>query len=387
MREFVVIGAGIVGVSIARELSARTGIRVTVLERNGDNPKGSTVFAPGFVGLYNDAPVLTELAKASASIYAAAGTGFVRSGGLELATSEAGALEITRRSQAACAAGLSSTVLSPGELPESVTAFVDLEQVVAAAHCADDGVAECTGLLAGLRTQAESRGARFISGRVIAVDPSDGGYSVSIATGERFVADDVILAGGIWGTFLADLVGLTLPLFPVAHPYVYSAEDTGLEAGPFVRWPERHVYARVHGNRLGIGSYDHAPVSVGPNELNAGAGLPWDEAFSPVVASAQRLFCSGARFEPQHRINGVFSMTPDNLPFLGAHPAMPGVWLAQAIWITHAAGAAATLAEAVIGNGELPQELRIDRFSGQSEGKLRDTALRLYRDIYANERT
>jgi len=381
----VVVGAGIVGVSVAHELAKRSGFRVTVLDRDGEKPRGSTAFAPGFVGLYNDAPILMELARASSSIYREAGGGFKEAGGLELATSEVGAEEIERRSRAARAAGLNSTMLRPGGLPEAVAAFVDAKQIVAAAHCSNDAVVEPSTMTATLRAGAEARGTQFAPGKVVAIDAVGSRVAVTVSTGERFIADDLVLAGGVWGTFLADLVGLSLPLIPVAHPYVYAAVDAKLATGSFVRWPEHHVYARVHGDRLGIGSYDHRPVPVGLDDLEDGAGLVWDAAFDPVIASAQRLLRPDARFEPEQRINGVFAMTPDNLPFLGRHPAMPGMWVAQAIWVTHGAGAAAKLVDAMTGDSELPDELAVDRFAGRPVNVLREAALRLYRDIYANE--
>jgi len=200
-REVLIIGAGIAGVSLARELAARPGLRVTVLDRDGDRPRGSTAFAPGFIGLYNDAPVLMDLARASAAVYAAVGAGFARAGGLELATSEAGAAEIERRSRAARAAGLVSAMRAPAGLPESVAAFVDTGRIVAAAYCGDDAVARPAVLTAALRAQAESRGARFLAGRVIALDAAGSSVAVTVSTGERFIADDVVLAAAYGAAF------------------------------------------------------------------------------------------------------------------------------------------------------------------------------------------
>lgn len=385
-REVVVIGAGIVGVSAARELSGHAGIRVTVLEQSVQDQRGSTAFAPGFVGLYNDAPILTRLARASASVYETASRGFVRAGGLELATSGAGAAEVERRADAARAAGLPAVVLEPGELPGSVAGFADIEQVVAAALFPQDGVAVPRELTAALREDAAARGARFLLGqRVVEIERGPGSVVVTTASGDRFVADEVVLAGGIWGPTLAALVGLDLPLVPVAHPYAYSATDARLGAGPFVRWPEHHVYARVHDDRLGIGSYDHRPVPVDQSELADGANLAWTSDFDSVIDSAQRLLRDEVRFRPERHVNGVFAMTPDNLPFLGAHPTLPGVWIVQALWITHAAGAAAALADGLAGGAELPAELALSRFEGHRREELVDAALRLYRDIYAND--
>ena len=53
--------------------------------------------------------------------------------------------------------------------------------------------------------------------------------------------------------------------------------------------------------------------------------------------------------------------------------------------MTHAAGAAARLVDAMTGDRGLPEELAVDRFAGQAADELKAAALRLYRDIYAND--
>lgn len=389
VRQVLIVGSGITGICLARELSSHDDVAVTVLERDQTQPRGSTTFAPGFVGLYNDAAVLMTLAQASADVYDGAGAGFERRGGIELATSDAGAVEVERRVAGAGRAGLPAHLLDPAQLPTTVASFVDTSQVVAAGSFPADGVAEPTVLAHALRVEAEARGARFLRGHAVnAVESAVGQLVVTTEHGARLAADDVVLAGGVWGAGLAALTGVDLPLFPVAHPYVYSQSVPGLRAGSFVRWPEHHVYARVHADRLGIGSYDHAPVLVDPPALSRGAGLDWDEQLTDVVTTAQQLLRPGFQTKPRQRVNGVFAMTPDNLPFLGPHPDLPGVWIAQALWITHAAGAARSLAATMTEDAPLPADLAVDRFGQIDHGtrdKLQDAALRLYRDIYAND--
>ena len=391
-RKIVIVGGGITGVCLARELATVDGLQVTVVERDQAQLRGSTAFAPGFIGLYNSAAVLTDLARTSAEVYDAVGQGFERSGGLELSVSQSGTEEVERRVVAARDAGLPAQLVDAGQLPASVTHFVDAELIAAAGYFGADGVAVPTILTHALRTQADAAGATFLTGQAVVGVDTRGleGHTVHLQDGTRLPADDVVLAGGIWGPALAELVDAYLPLFPVAHPYVYSGSSPALSAGPFVRWPDRHVYARVHNDRLGIGSYDHEPVPVGQDDLEAGAGLPWDERFDEVITSAQGLLRPGARLPAECRVNGVFAMTPDNLPYLGALPDLPGVWMAQALWITHAAGASRALASAMTTGSELPGELAVDRFGspdGEEREALRDAALRLYRDIYANEAT
>lgn len=145
-RKVVVIGAGIVGLSLARDLAAR-GADVTVLDRDAEEPRGSTAVAPGFVGLYNDSSVLTELARDSAGVYDDVGHGFRRSDGLEIATSDSGIAEVEQRVRAARAAGLRAELLDGEGVPPSVALFVDRSRVRAAGLFPDDASADVDALM------------------------------------------------------------------------------------------------------------------------------------------------------------------------------------------------------------------------------------------------
>ncbi len=384
-----IIGAGIVGSAAARELAACPGVQVTVLEAapGTDSLRGSTGYAPGFVGLYNDAPVLTELARESAAVYDSFPHAFRRAGGLEVATSESGAAELARRADGARLAGLSVAEVGPDDVSRLAPDVVDTERMVAAWAYADDAVAYTRLLIQAIRGAARARGARFVDGALVtAIEPSGSGELLVSAAGEdRYACDVVILCAGIWGSSFGALIGAEIPLFPVAHPYVYSPPRPDLRSGSFVRWPEHHVYARVHSDRLGLGTYDHVPLAVTQDELRQGAELPWPaDRFDQAITTAEELLPAGSRFEPSARMNAVFAMTPDNLPLLGALEPAPGIWSAQGIWVTHAAGAAKALSAAIVGGDELAPELNPNRFAGRDPEELRASALRLYRDIYAN---
>jgi glycine/D-amino acid oxidase-like deaminating enzyme len=385
-RHVVVIGAGIVGSALARELSRLGGTRVSLVDSAPVGSfRGSTGHAPGYVGLYNDLAVLTELATASASIYDQAPEGFRRAGGLEVAITDDGAQVLRARAAAAMAAGLPAREVSTAEVLSLAPGLVDPDQMVTAIHYARDGVAEARALTAYLRRGAEAGGASVLAGRpVTGLRPTATGLDVEVG-GSVIGADDVVLAGGIWGPGLAALLGLETPLFPVAHPYVFSGSAPDRLEGAFVRWPERHVYARVHGQRIGVGSYDHQAIAVSQDEIEVSAELDWRHGFDEVIQAAVDLLPRDARSTPQARLNGVFSMTPDNLPLLGPHADVAGLWSAQAIWVTHAAGAAALLAGNMIDGTPLPAELAPDRHAATPLAELKDRALRLYRDIYAND--
>ena len=126
------------------------------------------------------------------------------------------------------------------------------------------------------------------------------------------------------------------------------------------------------------------PVSV--EQLGQGAELPWPAAFEDVVQQALGLLPQPHRFAVDRRLNGVFAMTADNRPLLGPVPQVPGLWVAQALWVTHAAGAAQSLARAMTGQAPRVDGLDAllpDRFHGRPDQQLHEQSLRLYRDIYA----
>tara|TARA_R110002060_G_scaffold15919_6_gene22154 strand:+ start:687 stop:1088 length:402 start_codon:yes stop_codon:yes gene_type:complete len=78
-------------------------------------------------------------------------------------------------------------------------------------------------------------------------------------------AKTVVVATGIWTQELLKSLDIALPIIPVAHPYAYGPSRPVREIKqPFVRWPERHIYARDHGEVDGFGSYDHEPVIGNP---------------------------------------------------------------------------------------------------------------------------
>jgi glycine/D-amino acid oxidase-like deaminating enzyme len=104
-RQIVVVGAGIVGAAVATELVERGFQNVTVIEQSPNRLTGSTGHAPGFVGLLNEAPVMTRLAETSVRKYRQLSheglSGFAGVGGIEAATTAAG-LAATWGTSVAC---------------------------------------------------------------------------------------------------------------------------------------------------------------------------------------------------------------------------------------------------------------------------------------------
>jgi glycine cleavage system aminomethyltransferase T len=172
----------------------------------------------------------------------------------------------------------------------------------------------------------------------------------------------VLSCAGMWGPVLGDLVGLTVPLVPMAHQYArttplpaLTGRNTELtEASlPILRHQSADLYFREHVDRLGVGAYGHRPMPLQASEIGDPLTLPGmpserpftPEDFEPSWTDAVALLPALADAKVDDGVNGLFSFTPDGNPLLGEHPDLRGFWVAEAVWITHSAGVARAMAE------------------------------------------
>src|SRR5262249_51632491 len=231
-------------------------------------------------------------------------------------------VDLHRRAALASDRGLSAKPLGAEELAELAPDLIEAGSCLGGVFYADDGTARADLITTKAREPAIRAGAHFVYDAAVSGIDTDGVRVIGVQTASRaYHVDDVVLACGIWGSNVARLADLTLPLVPVAHPYVYGPSGQARRGTPFVRWP-RHVYARHHDDRIGLGTYDYEPQAVDAATLRWEAEQPWPAAlFDPAVDAGLQLLPSRGRFRPERRLNGLFSMTADNLPFLGATKA------------------------------------------------------------------
>lgn len=397
-RRIVIVGGGIVGSAIADQLTMRGVTRVKLIEQGPPTKLiGSTGLAPGFIGVVNELKLMTDLAAASVSQFKLVEfngvSGFSSVGNIEAATTSSGLEHLHHRAKLASDWGIEAHPMEVSRLAELAPDFIHNASCVGGVWYPGDGTARADIITASFKSDAESRGAQIVyDERVIAIETIAGRVvGVRTESGNSYNADDVVLACGIWGALLAEALGLQVPVQPVAHPYVYGPMRVSRQQSqPFVRWPEHHVYARAHGSRLGLGSYDHAGIGIPASQLGLSAERPWmHEPFDAVIERALALLPEHARFTPDERLNGIFAMTPDNLPMLGASK-ISGLWLAEAIWVTHSAGSAQFLVDLMLGKARSSADVELldpGRFNGIESDVLTRQALRLYNDIYSSQDT
>src|SRR5690606_8002830 len=167
---------------------------------------------------------------------------------------------------------------------------------------------------------------------------------------------------GIWGPKVTRMVGMTLPLTPLAHQFAWTspvpalAGQTEEVVRPILRHQDHDLYYRERGEHIGVGYYGHRPMPLTADDL-----VPYDEAvvmpsvltftdtdFEPAWAESQRLLPCLSEAKVDDGMNGVFSFTPDNMPLVGESPDVRGFWVAEAVWVTHSAGVARAVAELLV---------------------------------------
>jgi glycine/D-amino acid oxidase-like deaminating enzyme len=397
--DVLVVGAGVVGASVAYHLTRLGHDRVTVVDaRDRDVLSGSTSLAPGLIGQLSATPELAVLAKDSVATYRALSQTaptplFWQVGCLEVATSPARLEQAHRDVEHGRGLGIEARVLDAADAVALPPTLVHAERALGAPHIPSDRAADPAALTHAMIDAAERGGAAFRWNTPVRALESDQGRIVGVRVGEDaepLRADRVVLAAGIWGPVLAADAGARLPMVAVQHPYLFTTEVAGLDDTPIdtpmVRYPDHTVYTRRHGRRYGLGTYSHAPLPLTPTSTLTSAERPFREAdFDAAIAEATALVPAFRDAALGRRLNGVFAMTPDELPLVGPSAALPGLWLAEASWVTHAGGVGRQLANMLLDTGDLlvaPERLAPDRFTHWSDEKIRETALGHYQGIY-----
>ncbi|KAJ5674158.1 hypothetical protein N7462_009597 [Penicillium macrosclerotiorum] len=400
-----IIGGGIVGASLAYFLSKEESDRqIVIIDKCFEKLLGSTGHAPGFVGQLNESPALTSLAKDTVSEYLKIPGGFNVVGGLEVSSTPSGVETLHHRRDLALTAGLPAEIITPDAAASLAPDFIRSSTITAGLHFASDGTANAQVITSYYLQQSQARGVILLEATVTGFEIKDG-LTIAIQSSAGEIAlhgSPIVLATGIWTSSLASsAVQSPVPIVPVAHPYTFTPPRPPRSGTPypFVRWLDHHVYARDHGDRDGLGSYDHPPISLSPDKTAIGA---WPSAFDGVLSEATMCLKNGDKFlvkgysddtDEKRPFNGIFSVTPDNLPLAGKVPGNSNLWLCAAIWVTTAAGTAKLVSRKILEGSErltledkkLLNALSPARFRGCETITLETQALAKYNDIYNRE--
>ncbi|AHY45911.1 FAD dependent oxidoreductase [Rubrobacter radiotolerans] len=360
----VVVGAGIVGCSVADHLT-RLGWRDVVVVDAGPlfEAGGSTSHAPGLVFQTNPSRTMSRLAVESVRRYREleldGQPAFYEVGGIEVATTDERWRDLKRKQGLATSWGIEAGLLSPEECAERVP-LLDGGKVLGGLFVPSDGIAKAVRAAEAMAREAEGRGAKFYGQTpVTGIEVRDGRVRAVETQKGRIETGTVVSCAGMWGPLVGRMVGMDVPLSPMQHQFVWTTPLAGLEeeerevVHPILRHQDRSMYFRHQRDRYGIGSYGHRPMPVAPERISAHDEAPTmpsimeftPEDFEEAWRDARELLPALEAAEADEAMNGLFSFTPDGMPLIGESREARGFWIAEAVWVTHAAGVGKAVAE------------------------------------------
>ncbi len=157
--------------------------------------------------------------------------------------------------------------------------IIDGSQLVGGYVTEGEGLAVALRAVEAQARRAVGRGARFVGDTTVTGIEHHDGHVTGVRVGEDVIdADVVVCCAGVWGPTIADMVGLALPMLALEHQYVITSPVPELAANadreatmPIVRHHDAGLYFRDHGDRVGIGSFNHRRLPVSPEELDTHA--------------------------------------------------------------------------------------------------------------------
>ncbi|MEX2184916.1 MAG: FAD-dependent oxidoreductase, partial [Chloroflexota bacterium] len=351
----VIIGGGVGGTSIAYHLAERGWTDIVLVDR-AELTSGSTFHSAGMVGQLRGSVTLTKMMMYSAQLYRglAAETGTDPSwhevGSLRLASTPARMEELRRQTGWARTFGLPMDLITADEAA-ALFPLMSTDGVLGAVYLPTDGWLDPSGLAQSLAAGARQRGVSVRTHtRVVGIAVETGrvprvtGVTVEHKGGRSEIATDVVVnAGGMFAREIAAMVGVNVPLVPMAHEYLFTEAIDGVHPGlPQLRDPDNLFYVREEVGGLCMGGYERHPAPWGldgiPSDFNGKLLAPDWPRFEEIMEGAVRRVPAIAEAGVSRMINGPEAFTPDNEFILGESDVR-GFWVAAGFSAHGIAGA------------------------------------------------
>ena len=377
--QVVVIGGGIVGCSVAYHLTKLGWKDVVLLERKVLT-SGTTWAAAGLVGQLWASSALTKLAKYGTELYSrleeetGQTTGFVQSGSVRVARTEARKSEYDRATGMARAFGVEIEEISLDEA-KKLWPPMRTDDVVAAYYQPNDGHSSPVDTARSMAKGAQMGGASIIEGiKVTSITMKKNvGFEVNTDQG-KIDCEYVVNCAGMWGRDVGKMVGISVPLHAAEHMHITTTAIEGVYHDmPVLRDMDGYIYFKQEGEGLLMGGFEPTAKPWGMK------GIPETFEFTELAEDWEQfeLFMDNAIQRcPAMEKAGIMhftvvpeSFTPDNKYMLGEAPGIKNFFVAagmNSVGIASAAGAGKAISEWIVEGHPTDDlwEVDIRRFHG-----------------------
>ncbi|HVO01902.1 MAG TPA: FAD-dependent oxidoreductase [Candidatus Cybelea sp.] len=355
----VVIGGGVVGVSVLYHLTKRGWTDVALIERS-ELTSGSTWHAAGGMHTINGDPNMSHLQAYTVKLYdelervSGQACGIHRVGCLYLAGTEDRAdyfkTELAKANYMDI--GLRRVSL---EEAKAINPLIDASKFNAAMFDPNDGHVDPSSVTNAYAKAARLGGAEIhLRNPVLELRQKPNGHWQVVTKEGTIEAEYVVNAAGLWAREVGRLAGLELPILPMEHQYIVTNEIPEVMALnqeiPMTIDFEGESYLRQEQRGLLIGTYEHdckhwaldgTPPDFG-HELLA---EDIDRIWTALEFAMERFPClreGGIK----RVINGGMVFAPDGNPLIGPAPGLKNHFLACGVMAGFSQGGGVGLAVA-----------------------------------------
>jgi sarcosine oxidase, subunit beta len=370
----IIIGAGIVGTSIAYHLAARGCTDVLILEKAETEVTGSSARSAAgvrhqFAAEINIRLSLYSIEQLQHFNERVGGHADLKQVGYLLLVDDAETWETYQRNVALQnSLGVRSRIIGLSDVLDFVPG-ARIDDLLGATYCPDDGHCDPHGIATGYLARARELGVRLKRSTPVVGVQTAGQRIVAVKTPrEVFSCDTVVNAAGPWAAQVGALVGLNIPVVPyrrcvyMTEPFAPLPDDM-----PFTIDVGSDFYMRKENQKILFGlSNENEP----PGENLA---VDWDWLEVVMEAGISRFpMLAEAGLATKNCWAGLYEVTPDDNPILGIHPDLPNYVDANGFsghGVMHAPATGMLIAEEILDGRAHTiniDELRITRFRQQT---------------------
>jgi sarcosine oxidase subunit beta len=380
--DVVIIGAGIVGSSIAFHLT-EAGVRnVLVVERETRQGLGSTGKSMGGVRAQFATDVNIRMSIYSIPFFArfeeATGhpSGYKPHGYLFMATNERHMNYLRKNGVRQKALGLENIELLSPDAIRKVLPQLRSDDIIGGSFCPTDGFVDPESVMTGFMARAIERGAELWRGtQVTGISTGHGAVSGVETTNGDVSSPIVVNAAGPWAGAIARMAGTDLPVQPLRRMLVLTEPYSGL--------PERlpmiiDMSTGWHFRQEGLGLL----MAWADPDQEPGFRTDFDPAFIEKIlthAAARVPDFANLAVNPRRSWAGLYTMSPDHHAILGPAAEVRGFYFANGFsghGVMHSPATGRIIADLIV-HGETQvidaRDLNVQRFA---EGRaIEETAI------------
>src|SRR3990167_4582888 len=335
--DIIVIGAGVIGSSVAFHLAELGAQRVLVLER-GRIAEGTTAQSSGILRTHYSVPQNVDLARRSWRAFERfseyvgddeASAGLVRCGYLIAAPEGERCAALAASLDAQAAMGIPVQRLSAQDA-QALLPIARFDDAALIGHEPEAGFADAHLVATSFARSARRRGVRFIEGVTVQGLRREAGQVIGVATDEGdFDAPVVISAQNIWATDSERWTGIATPVVAERHKVLALQGPLGYtRAMPVFKdlASPGMIYCRSYGGSQMLVSEGTAGEVLTSADTEQGAIS--DDDLLQIAGQAAERFPSFVEAGVASSWTGVYDVTPDWNPVLGRLPEGPGLIVA-----------------------------------------------------------